>query len=173
MTPRIETIGDARVAFVNDDSIVTIYSIRPGAGEPPVYVGSTAQKLRLRIRAHMREAKAGSPNPVHLWLRGRRGFCVEVLEAVPASRRAECERHWVASFPNLLNLTDGGPGMSGHRFAGTEHAQRIAQSVRTAPRMTCEQCGASFHKKVSQIRKTARNFCSRGCYAASIRKVAA
>jgi len=52
MTPwkRKEIIGDFSVTFVGDEQQVSIYAVSAAQGEPPVYVGSTAQILRHRIR---------------------------------------------------------------------------------------------------------------------------
>lgn len=166
---RIERIGETRVSFVNDRTHVTIYCIRPAIGAPPVYVGSTSQRLRLRIRAHLRDARTGSQNPIHGWMRECREFVVEVLETIPAAMRHERERFWVGSFVGLLNVTDGGPGMSGHRFAGTEHARRIATRISTSQRFMCETCSAAFHRKHSQAAKGNCRFCSRACFQQSLR----
>ena len=161
---RKEVIGDFSVTFVGDEQEVSIYAVSAAQGEPPVYVGSTAQILRHRIRAHVLDAKNGSVLPFHAWLRSVPAFTVEVLERVPASARIAAEQKWVAHFPNLLNVTDGGPGLAGHRFAGTDHARRIAAKIRTASLFTCEQCASSFHRKHSQALKGNSRFCSRACY---------
>lgn len=160
---RKEVIGDFAVTFVGDEQQVSVYAVRAAEGEP-VYVGSTAQLLRHRIRAHVLDAKKGSALPFHVWLRKTPSFTVEVLERVPASARIAAEQKWVAHFPNLLNLTDGGPGLTGHRFAGTDHAHRIAAKIRTASLFACEQCASSFYRKHSQAVKGNSRFCSRACY---------
>lgn len=162
---RTETIGGLPVRFIGDEEPVIIYCIRPAAGEAPVYVGSTAQRLRHRIRAHVLDAKKGSQVPLHVWLRGRgEGFSVEVLEVVAAGVRHERERAHVSAYANLLNVTDGGPGLSGHAFAGTPHALRIGASVRTSVTFRCEECATPFSRKLSEVVKGNCRFCSRSCY---------
>lgn len=168
MNGRIEQIGDCcgvPVTFVGDRAVVTIYGIRGARDGPLVYVGSTAQLLKDRIRAHVLAGKNGSDLPVHKWMREHQsGFVVEVLEHTDASRREDRERFWVFSNSGLLNLTDGGRGMSGHKFAGSEHADRIAKALRSGRVFDCLQCGDSFWRKPRDIRMGNNKFCSRGCY---------
>jgi len=159
---RIETIGDRTVSFFDDAAVVIIYAIAP-INEAPVYVGSTSQLLRHRVRAHLLDAKKGSGLPLHQWMRARREFGVTVLERTTAELRHERERFWVGQFDNLLNVTDGGPGMSGHRFAGSEHAARIAAKIKTGVTRECRTCGGQFYRKLSQSVKGNDLFCSRAC----------
>lgn len=172
---RTEVIGDCTpVSFVNDEVTVTIYCIKPDTCTDPVYVGSTHQKLRHRIRAHVLNAQKGSAIPLHAWIRERvsAGFVVEVLERLNGlERRHEREKYWVSQFNGLLNVTDGGPGMSGHRFAGTDHATRIADGLKTGDTFTCAACGSEFWRKRTEISKGNNKFCSRACYANSLRGI--
>ena len=161
---RKEVIGGSSVTFVGDEEQVSVYAVSTASGDAPVYVGSTSQLLRHRIRSHVLDAKKGSALPFHAWLRANPAFTVKVLERVPASARIASEQKWVAHFPDLLNVTDGGPGLTGHRFSGTDHAKRIAAKIRTADQFICEQCGAGFYRKHSQAVKGNSRFCSRVCY---------
>lgn len=161
---RKEIIVTHNVEFIGEEPKVLIYCFKAAAALPPVYIGSTSQALRLRVRAHLLDARKGSDLPIHAWLRNRQEFAVEVLEIVDASTRTAREKHWIASFDGLLNMTDGGPGMSGHHFAGTAHARRIGEKIRTAKKYACEVCGELFHRKHSQAIKGNCRFCSRACY---------
>lgn len=161
---RVEVIGGKRVCFLGYTRLVTIYCIKAKPGAAPVYVGSTSQEPRIRLRAHIADARKGSALPIHEWLRGRSEFTVEILEIVRSEDRRQREQHWVAAYPGLLNITDGGPGMSGHRFAGTDHARRIGEKIRTSKKYVCESCAGEFHRKRSQAVKGNCRFCSRECY---------
>lgn len=160
---RVEVIGDCTVSFFDDDvAVVIVYAVAPLNG-PPIYVGSTSQKLRHRIRAHLLDAKKGSGTPIHQWMRANTRFSVTVLERTTVDVRHERERFWVSQFTNLLNMTDGGPGLSGHRFAGSEHAARISAKIKTGVTRGCRTCGTSFYRKFSQSVKGNDLFCSRVC----------
>lgn len=159
---RIEQIGGCAVSFFDDAPVVVVYAVSPLNGAP-VYVGSTTQLLRHRIRAHLLDAKKGSAIPLHEWMRANNCFGVTVLERTIVALRHERERFWVSQFSNLLNVTDGGPGMSGHRFAGSEHAARIAAKIKTGVTRQCQTCAATFYRKLSQSVKGNDLFCSRSC----------
>ena len=164
---RVERIGNiSAVSFIGFDGnvFVVIYCIEDDG--TPIYVGSTAQPIRQRIRAHLADASRGSDLPVHAWMRSHNfKFQVRLLEVVLESNRVSAERRWMASFAApLLNVTDGGPGMSGHRFAGSEHAKRIGSAIRTGAYCDCETCGKSFWRKLKEIKLRHNRFCSKICY---------
>lgn len=159
---RVEIIGDCTVSFFYDAPVVAVYAIAP-LNEPPVYVGSTSQLLRHRVRAHLLDAKKGSGLPLHQWMRVNAQFSVTILERTTIDLRHERERFWVNRFSDLLNVTDGGPGLSGHRFAGSVHAARIAAKIKTGVTRDCQTCGAAFYRKLSQSVKGNDLFCSRVC----------
>lgn len=166
---RKEVIGGRAVTFIADQRTVTVYAIKESDGVSTVYVGSTLQQLRDRIRGHLIDAGNGSDLPIHVWMRSKDDFVVEALERVLEVNRHDCERKWAASFDGLLNITDGGPGMSGHLFAGSEHAQKIAAKIRTGDHFGCQNCGKSFWRKQRDIKLGNNKFCSRECYQASLR----
>jgi hypothetical protein len=168
------TIGDCsgvRIRFVGDERTAVIYAIAPFDGGSPVYIGSTSQSLRLRMRGHILDARAGSPLPVHRWVSERgSGFSVIVLEKcadIPATR-AERERYWVSQYDDLLNVTDGGLGGSGTEWT-EERRRRVAEAIRSGDTFSCQQCGDQFWRKRRDIIKGHNKFCSRACYQASIR----
>ena len=132
------------------------------------YVGSTTQPIKHRLRAHIITAQAGSDLPVHIWMRENTfSFDVRLLDTVPPSERVESEKRWVSDMgPDLLNVTDGGQGMSGNKFAGTIHAERIAAKLRTGSDCVCETCSAIFWRKLRDIKLGHIRFCSRRCYQA-------
>jgi hypothetical protein len=160
-----------------DDRWVTIYALR----EPVTrwtsgdirYVGKTIGFVWHRVRAHAYEAKRGSKLPVSLWVRktvveGGMPFHIKHLEHVPPGRDwAEREMFWIAKcraeFPDLLNVTDGGEGLSGHGFSFA-HRHRISTALRTGSECQCEVCGKSFWRKRNQVLKGQNRFCSMACY---------
>ena len=164
---RREQIGGVSVRIFNPpDDAVTVYGVRKNENSPFVYVGSTSQPLKERLRAHIVSAtRHNSWLPFHDWLRNNRdGFDVRVFEVTTLADRERCERSWIkAHKATLLNLTDGGPGMSGHKFAGSAHARRIAGAIADGASFPCQRCGANFYRKASAIRRGQNKFCSRLC----------
>jgi hypothetical protein len=134
------------------------------------YVGKTTQLLHDRHKAHIRAAKRGGKLPVHYWLRKRiaagQPLHIKPLEIVPDGVDwQERERHWIASHrPDgaLLNLTNGGEGLSGHRFS-QDHKDKIAEQLRTGRHIACEVCAARSWRKANEIAQGNSRFCSRRC----------
>lgn len=156
---RKEQIGDCEIMGFPKNAY--IYSIE---GSDVVYIGSTTQPIKNRIRNHIADAKNGSDLPIHIWMKERKfSFKVNFLEIAPEEMREEREKFWVSSFPNLLNVTNGGRGMSGHKFAGTEHAKKIAAKLITGKHFDCLCCGKKFWRKNSEILKCHNKYCSRKC----------
>jgi hypothetical protein len=156
---RKEVIGD--IHFEGFAARCAVYAIE---GASVVYVGSTTQDIRHRVRAHVADAKKNSSLPIHKWMRDHRFvFKVRLLQWCDADNRVDVERQWISRFSDLLNVTDGGPGMSGHRFAGTEHARRIAEAIETKTKHPCLTCGVVFHRKHSEVVKGHNKYCSRNC----------
>lgn len=172
MIRREVTIGDCNgvpVQLIGGRASIVIYAISPTNGTAPVYIGSTTQSLRTRIRGHVLDAKAGSALPIHCWIREHTtGFKAEVLEQFwdGDAVRVDREKHWVSQFAGLLNLTDGGPGASGLPWSA-ERRERTAAAIRSGDHFSCQTCGARFWRKLREIKLGNNKFCSRGCYAAS------
>lgn len=160
------TYSGIPVTFINDEDDVKIYAIKETKSSSPVYIGSTNQPLRARMQCHISDAMKDSALPIHEWIRTREnGFTVEVIERVIGGRnRFEREQYWVSQFPDLLNVTDGGPGLSGHRYAGTEHAIENGMRRKTSIDFTCIECGSVFYRKRSQAILGNSKFCSKDCY---------
>jgi hypothetical protein len=83
------------------------------------YVGKTTQSIADRVRGHLREKRACKR---YGWLcklskLGMRPSAI-LLERVPTSDANAAESFWIAAFRAtgavLLNMTDGGDGLSGH-----------------------------------------------------------
>ena len=112
-------IGDCELIGFPDK--IVIYAI---CGEHTVYVGS-ARYIRSRIKTHIRSSKEGSNLPIHKWMRDKEfKFSVTFLEEVDGCDREKTERKWIETLKgNLLNLTNGGPGMSGYYYSGTEQKE--------------------------------------------------
>jgi len=158
---RVETIGDA----------TRIYALCEYPSWEPRYVGKTIQHIHERHKAHIRAAKRGGRLPVHFWLRkkiaGREWLAIKLIERVPAGDDwAGRERHWITAFRasgfRILNLTNGGEGLSGHTFTD-EHKSRIAAALRTGASFNCLKCGTPFWRKLRDIKKGHNKFCSRSC----------
>lgn len=161
---RKEVIGEAT------HPVVAIYALCE-PDDSVRYVGKTVQYLHQRHKAHIRDSRAGR-RPVHQWLRREiaagRGLTIKLIEYAGADWR-EREAHWIAKYradgARLLNLTNGGEGLHGHRFT-PEHREKISAALRAGSHFVCEQCGAPFWRKPRDIKKGNNRFCSKPCYQA-------
>lgn len=134
------------------------------------YVGKTIRTIEQRFSQH-RTASKRSRLPVGRWLRKHPQATVRLLEVVPpggdwASR--ECA--WIQRHDNLLNLTDGGEGLAGHSFS-VNHRKRISNALKTGAEFSCEVCATKFWRKRREINIGNCRFCSRECYARSLKGV--
>lgn len=155
---RVETIGRATHIYALSDERGVVR-----------YVGKTVRALGDRLGQHRRAARRGEL-PVNRWLR-KHDASISLLETVAAGKDwAARERHWIKQFSGLLNLTDGGEGLAGHVFS-QEHRSKIAAALRTGAEFSCETCGLAFWRKRNQIDVGNCRFCSRECYAASLKGV--
>lgn len=134
------------------------------------YVGKTTQYLIDRRKAHLRPSVINGKLPVNRWLKKRRascGFVTRLIEHVPPGGDWSArERYWIQHYrtrgDRLLNLTDGGEGLAGHKFT-SEHRAKIAASHRTGAFFDCQTCGETFYRKRSDIAAGHNKFCSRDC----------
>lgn len=177
---RVEHLAEG----VTDPRWVTIYALcqpidKWRTGEVR-YVGKTVGTPWHRVRAHAYAAKRGTPRlPVLRWLRKQidagNPYHIRHLERVPPGVDwAERERFWIAKYRadgvRLLNLTEGGDGLAGHRHTQA-HKDKIAAANRTGASLPCMTCGALFWRKLTEIEAGNAKFCSRPCYAQSRRGV--
>ncbi len=160
---RKEVIGNATLKWV------VIYALC-GPDDVPRYIGKTTQRVGQRFKAHCRAAR--NPRlPVHWWMRkmldAGAPFTIIHLEQVPPMGNWQFrESHWIEKYREsgvLLNLTNGGEGLDGHRFS-QEHRDKIAAALRTGAMFNCEVCAAPFWRKQFAIKRGDNRFCSRACY---------
>lgn len=145
-----------------------IYALSDEAGRIR-YIGKTVHSLGKRLGQHKRASRRGEL-PVNRWLR-KHHVSIGLLETVsPDGDWASRERYWIGQFSNLLNLTQGGEGLAGHKFSDG-HKRKIAEALRTGAEFKCETCGAAFWRKLTEIKRGNCRFCSRDCYAASLKGV--
>lgn len=155
---------------------VLIYALTYPGTDQVRYVGKTVRSPRKRHKEHIMAAMKDKPRlPVHRWIRAlyARGMwsCLWHLERVSEGEDwAARERHWIAKFRreghDLLNLTDGGEGLSGHSHSA-EARQAIASKLRKGAWFKCEQCATPFWRKPKDIKAGNNKFCSKPCYHAS------
>jgi hypothetical protein len=166
---RKETIGDAlaKVQFVGfEQPTAAIYGIYGSDGNI-AYVGTTTQPIKRRIQAHINVAKRGSNLPIHSWMRGNSfRFSVRLIGRCTVDERIQQEKSKILLLRPPHNVTDGGPGMSGNFFAGTDHAEKIAQKLRQGANCVCQNCGKNFWRKPRDIKLGHNRFCARRCYQA-------
>lgn len=172
------SVERAEIGLATRGAETAIYALCEHDGTPR-YVGKTVNYIIDRLRAHLRAARRGSRLPVHRWLarreREERGIVLRLLEYVPRSGDwVARERHWIAEYRAqqypLLNLTAGGEGLSGHRFTPV-HRAKIAAALRTGAYFSCEVCCARFWRNRRDIQVGHVRFCSRRCYAQSLKGV--
>jgi len=146
-----------------------IYALVDGSGRTR-YIGKTVRTLADRFGQHKRAART-SKLPVGRWLRKHPDATIRLIETVEAGGDwAARERFWIERGENLLNLTTGGEGLAGHTFT-PEHRAKIAAALRTGESFQCETCQSEFWRKQRDIAKGNCRFCSRACYAASLKGV--
>ena len=155
---------------------VLIYALTYPGTDCVRYVGKTVRSPRKRHNEHIAAAMKDNPRlPVHRWLASlyRRGLwsCLWHLERVSESEDwAARERYWIAKFRaeghDLLNLTDGGEGVSGHVVSDATR-DAIATKLRKGSEFPCQTCGAPFWRKPRDIKAGNNKFCSRECYSKS------
>lgn len=141
------------------------------------YVGAAADPAR-RLVYHLSNAKSGIALhlPIVIWLKAQieNGYRprVLVLERANNERWERRERYWIRQYrkrsPKLLNLTDGGYGLRGHKFKGSLHAQKISDARRSGRHFNCITCDTEFWRKPSAIEKGDCKFCSRVCFQQSL-----
>lgn len=156
------TIGDCRLFGFEPRAV--IYAFQSG-GEVK-YVGSTVNPIGQRLRAHLRAAEEGSDIAVHSWIRSvGSSFDVQCLEYVPASKRDEAEKRWILRFglENLLNMTNGGLGLSGYKPT-EDRNKKISDRLKKGAVFSCEECNSEFWRKPRDIKRGHTRFCSRACY---------
>lgn len=112
-----------------------IYSLRDPRTAVVRYVGYTRQDVLLRVKRHLREARAGVRTYKGNWLRELLTLglvpIAEVLEEV-GEHWQERERFWISSFGSvdaLVNGTAGGDGRVGH-VVSAEVREKIAATLR-------------------------------------------
>ena len=166
---RIETIGDAT-------PWVRIYALCEYP-DTPRYVGKTIRYMHERHKQHIANAcgKRQSQLPVARWIRkqvaGNKPLIIMLLENVAVGKEwQQRERYWIqklrADGADLLNLTDGGEGLPGHKFT-PEHKAKISSARKTGKQLSCEVCATSIWRSLSEIAKGDCRFCSKQCYALS------
>jgi hypothetical protein len=148
-----------------------IYALCEFPSQKPRYVGKTVRSLMARLKSHRQVALKNPRLPVGRWLAKREResvqICIKWLETVPAGADwAAREAYWISKFradgEAILNLTDGGEGLPGHKFS-IEHKQKIASALRTGANFSCIRCGSNFYRKASAISLGQNKFCSRSC----------
>ena len=169
MIVREERIGGQRE--------VLIYALTYPGTDRVRYIGKTVRSPRKRHNEHIAAAMKDKPRlPVHRWIKSlyRRGMwsCLWHLERVPESEDwATRERHWIEKFRseghNLLNLTDGGEGLSGLPRS-QETRDKISAGNKTGSFFDCKTCGSQFWRKLKDIKLGNCKFCSRACYQKSL-----
>jgi len=169
---REEVIGRA------DNRITAIYALCE-PDHTPRYVGKTVRYLHERHKQHIWDAQKRMRLPVHRWIAKRIGqearLVIKLIEYVsPGADWAAREKYWIKSYReaghDLLNLTDGGEGLAGFVHT-TERNELIASKLRTGAWFNCETCTTKFWRKQNQITKGNCRFCSKACYAASLKGI--
>ncbi|WP_448043751.1 GIY-YIG nuclease family protein [Bradyrhizobium liaoningense] len=158
---------------------VTIYALCDLDGRVR-YIGKTVGTPTGRLSAHIQAAKSSRAHlPSAIWIRnhiaaGTRPLLKELEHVAQGSDWAERERYWIARYrkthPDLLNLTDGGEGLSGHKQSA-EHRQKIRAKVIKGAQFTCEQCSTMFWRKPYDIKLGNCRFCSKRCYQRSLKGI--
>lgn len=154
-------IGD--IEFIGFQRFAYIYAIRDESGQVK-YVGSTIRSIKERMQRHLSGSSVSKHLPIYKWLSECDGrLIVECLDYVLEKNRELKEKFYIKKLKPPLNLTDGGKGMSGYRFAGTEHARKISDKLKTGANFNCLKCNKQFWRKQKDIKRNHNKYCSRHC----------
>jgi len=161
--PRKETLAATRTI---------IYALYDGTALPR-YVGKTVDVLRCRLVDHKNAAKAAKL-PLHRWLL-KHANEVRIVEIETAGKNwAKREQYWIKHYrrvgANLLNLTDGGEGLSG-LIPSLTHRKNISIALRRGKHFNCETCQKEFWRKPAAIKTGDCRFCSQRCYHTSLKGI--
>jgi hypothetical protein len=147
-----------------DDKITDCAVIIYGLSDPITghlrYIGKTKLSLRRRLAQHINDVKRGNIYiPRYRWLAelvawGMKPEIFEV-ETSSSSEWQDDEQFWIAYFRSigcdLLNATDGGDGINGHRHSEqTKDKQRIAAIRRYQRLGEREKTGAAVREAFAE-----------------------
>ena len=158
--------------------VTTIYAICEDETQAIRYIGKTVGKPTQRFRSHLLNSKK-SNQPSAKWIReqiaaGKVPVLVELERVSTGKDWADRECFWIEKYRNegadLLNVTNGGEGLSGAKFT-PEHRQRIRVALMRGAQFFCEQCSGQFWRKPCDIKLGNARFCSRNCYHLSTRGI--
>lgn len=96
------------------------------------YCGKTIKAPERRLQQHRYDAVRRPTRPIaQRMLSGGSKVCVYVCEVVPPDHNwSERERHWIriarSQFPGMLNISDGGGGLSGYVQSAETIEKRLA-----------------------------------------------
>lgn len=141
---------------------VHIYTLKDPVTGAVRYVGATTNALRVRLHHHTMAAKGRRKSKLALWFKSLLDVgsmpAAEAIETVPADGDwPEAEKRWIAHFraegADLVNSTDGGPGINGFKASaelrravtarllspdnprrGSPKSQEVVEKVRAARR---------------------------------------
>lgn len=123
----------------------TIYTLTDPRTDEVRYVGMTSRTVEVRVREHLRDGRVPSAPKSHRvhWLRQlvSEGLAPipTVLEETSEGSWAERERFWITKLRSegapLVNATDGGEGVLGHRPSAEARAKMAAAARRTRNRL--------------------------------------
>jgi len=115
-----------------DNRNVKIYVLKHPDTLEIRYVGKTVRSLSRRLGNHVANAKGNRHNKhlsnwiLNLLREGKRPV-IELLETCTQDTWQEREQYWIAYYPNLINLTQGGDGC-----LGLIHNQEAIEKLRKA-----------------------------------------
>lgn len=163
---------------IGDAERVWIYALCDPVTDAPRYVGKTSKSLMQRLKEHKQLARRERRLPVQRWMNAVAGvnLCgvyMRVLETASGETWASRERRWIdygrRNGWELFNLTDGGDGLHG-LVPSDEHRARNSEAHKKGAMFSC-RCGKEFWRKPSAIKAGNCKFCSRECYARSIKGI--
>lgn len=167
---------------------VSIYGLVDPRSNELRYVGKTSSDPLARVRTHLCRTSLKPKRHISRWLTGllADGHKPEVfvIELVDEAEWQDAERFWIAYFRSLgarlVNITDGGEGVSGYRFSperreemrlrytgrvfDEEWRRRISEAKKGKP--ACPITAAAEAKRAESFRRTVaarqRLVCKRG-----------
>lgn len=143
---------------------ICIYVLRDPRNNQIRYVGKTIQSINNRLTSHVREAKRENNSHKDRWILQivRAGYLpiIEKIEDVNENNWQEREKYWIVKYYEdgckLVNETDGGEGLHGHKFSKS-HRGKLGRALLGNKRWLGKKHTEETKQKLSDGKKGGKN----------------
>ncbi len=139
---------------------ICIYVLRDPRNNQIRYVGKTIQKINDRLTSHIRGAKRENNSHKNRWILQiiRDGYIpiIEKIEDVNENNWQEREKYWIVKYHEdgckLVNETDGGEGLHGHKFS-KDHRGKLGRALLGNKRWLGKKHTRETKQKLSDVKR--------------------